>query len=137
MREVGPFAMSCHIYLLHGCVSELNLIGQLEGNISPYCPLIIARAYRDASYCPCLGSGSTAILDLCIVPPFGRADTVDLKRNISLYFPPSRAIMYIYSILHILTIVFPDMRSFYFVFENSNLLSYIHTKISRNELARL
>ena len=30
------------------------MISQLEGNISPYCLLVIARAYRDACYCPCL-----------------------------------------------------------------------------------
>ena len=35
------------IYLLYDCMSQLNLIGQLEGNISPYCPLVIARAYSD------------------------------------------------------------------------------------------
>ena len=41
-------------YLLYDCVSQLHFIGQLEGNISLYCPLVIARAYRDARYCPCL-----------------------------------------------------------------------------------
>ena len=34
-------------YLLNDCLSRLNLIGQLEGNISPYCLLSIARAYSD------------------------------------------------------------------------------------------
>ena len=32
------------IYLLYDSVSQLSLIGQLEGNISPYCPLVIARS---------------------------------------------------------------------------------------------
>ena len=33
--------------LLYDCVSQLNLIGQLAGNISQYCPLVIARDYSD------------------------------------------------------------------------------------------
>ena len=33
--------------------------------------------------------GEFSILDLGIVPPCGRADMVDLKRNISPYCPPS------------------------------------------------
>ena len=35
-------------YNMTVCHTYLNLIGQLEGNISPYCPLVIARAYSDA-----------------------------------------------------------------------------------------
>ena len=47
------------------------------------------------------GSGNTgkySVLDLGIIPPFGRADTVDLKWNISPYCPPSPAKIYIYSV---------------------------------------
>ena len=46
--------MGAHNASGHGiddCLSYLNLIGQLEGNISPYCPPVIARAYSDARYC--------------------------------------------------------------------------------------
>ena len=32
-------------------------------------------------------TGKYSVLDLGIVPPFGRADTVDLKQNISPYCP--------------------------------------------------
>ena len=38
----------CLFNLLEDCVAQLNLIGQLEGNISPYYLLVIARAYSDA-----------------------------------------------------------------------------------------
>ena len=42
-------------------------------------------------------TGKYSILDLGIVPPFGRADTVNLKQNSSRYCPPpSYAIIYIY-----------------------------------------
>ena len=40
--------------------------------------------------------GKYSVLNLSIVPPFSRADTVDLERNISPYCPPSHAIIYIY-----------------------------------------
>ena len=33
-----------------------------------------------------------SVLDLGIVPPFSRADTVNLEQNIPPYFPPSHAI---------------------------------------------
>ena len=58
----------------------------------------IARACSDAEVIiinlllQLLGSGNMgefSILDLGIVPPCGRADTVDLERNISPYCPPS------------------------------------------------
>ena len=56
--------------------------------------LVIARAYRDAEVI----SSGRAIWGIfrCIVPPFGWADMVTLEWNISLYFPPSHAIIYIY-----------------------------------------
>ena len=43
-----------------------------------------------------LVSGNTpfSTLDLSIVPPFGWADTIGLERNISLYCPPSHAIIH-------------------------------------------
>ena len=34
-------------YINFNCLSYLNLIGQLEGNIFLYCPLIIACGYSD------------------------------------------------------------------------------------------
>ena len=40
--------LSRALHLLYNCLSYLNLICQLEGEIFPYCTLIIARAYSDA-----------------------------------------------------------------------------------------
>ena len=40
------------LILLYDCLSYLNLIGQLEGDIFPYCPHVIARAYSDATLLP-------------------------------------------------------------------------------------
>ena len=40
--------------------------------------------------------GKYSVFNLGILPPFGRADTVDLERNISPYCPPSIAIIIMY-----------------------------------------
>ena len=37
--HIPPFCDK-KIYLLYDCVSQLNFIGQLEGNISLYCPCL-------------------------------------------------------------------------------------------------
>ena len=36
-------------YLLYDCLSYFILICQLEGDIFPYCPLVIARTYSDTT----------------------------------------------------------------------------------------
>jgi len=48
-----------------------------------------------------LRSGSTgeySVLGFCIGPPYSRANTASLEPNILLYCPPTRAIIYIYSL---------------------------------------
>ena len=79
-----------------------NLIGQLEGNISLYCPLVIACAYRDARVpIETRKSYNKSIIAIPWVGQYGEifrsqpryrpslrpADTVDLKQNLSLYCP--------------------------------------------------
>ena len=65
-------------------MSQLNLIGQ---SLLPV--TMVTRNSYNKSIIAILGSGNAgkySVLDLGIVPPFGRADTVDLERNISLVF---------------------------------------------------
>ena len=38
--------------LLYNCLSYLDLIGQLDGNIFPYCSHVITCAYSDAMLLP-------------------------------------------------------------------------------------
>ena len=44
--NISSFRVKSH----YDCLSYLIFFGQLEGMISPYCPLVIARAYRNGSY---------------------------------------------------------------------------------------
>ena len=87
-------------------MSQLNLIGQLEGNIHRIArsllpvPIVTRNSYnksipRVGQYREIFRSrpGKYSVLDLGIVPPFGRADTVNLEQNISRYCPPSHAII--------------------------------------------
>ena len=71
-----------HIYIYHA-KSRLN---------TP-----VWGSLRSPNYCNSSGRAilGNIILNLGIIPSFGQADTVDLEHNISLYCPPSHAIIYI------------------------------------------
>ena len=94
-----------YIYSMTACHNSRAIFPRIARSLLPVPieTLVIARAYSDVEVTTInlllqfLGSGNTgkySILDLNIVPPFGRADTVDLEWNISLYCPPSHAIIY-------------------------------------------
>ena len=69
----------CYIIMINNCLSYLNLISQLEGDVFPYCPLVIACAYSDVKIIinvllQFLGSGN----NICICYSTGRSDIRDI-----------------------------------------------------------